>query len=98
MTMMAPSPVVVVVVKEIKTEERQPYIGVATVIAAIGIATVAVVATIMIVIVITRPAMTMPSLVTAVPSIALAAMPPVHLLHKIIAHCRHRRLSTSQPG
>ena len=104
MTAMMPSTevVVIVVIEEAKTEERKPYIGIPAIVAAVAVVIViiiaAVIAAIMIVIVITGPAMTMPSLVTAVPSIPLAAMPPVHLLHKVIAHCRHCSLNTGQPG
>ena len=88
--MMPPEPVVtkmVVVIIEIEIEKRQPYVRIASIIAAIVVA---------VVIVVTGSPMTMPSLVTVIPPIPLAAVPTVHLLHKFVAQRGLCCLSTSQ--
>jgi len=88
-----PTMMVVVIIEERETEERQPYIG----IAIVGISSIVVII-IVIIIVITGSPMTMPSLVTVIPTIPLAAVPPMHLLHKIVAQGRRCCLDPSQTG
>jgi hypothetical protein len=89
-----PAMMVVVIIEEREAEERQPYIGIASV---VGITTIIIVIVI-IIIVVTGSPMTVPSLVTVKPAITLAAVPPVHLLHKIVAQRRLCCLGSCQTG
>jgi hypothetical protein len=89
-----PTMMVVVIIEERETEERQPYIGIASVVGR----TTIIIVIVIIVIVVTGPPMTMPSLVTVIPAITLAAVPPVHLLDKIVAQGRLCGLDSSQTG